>query len=59
MKTIDYNKCEEYFGMSFVELLKLQQTVSKISQNHSIPTEIYCKVVTLDMALKGAIKLFK
>lgn len=49
--------CEAQFGISYLNLLKLQKYNRELLKDHSIPNEIYAKLITLDAALEGTFKL--
>ncbi len=55
---LDYDECKALFGIEYTDLMKLRKQNMALLKDHSIPNEVYCKIVTLDAALEGVYNLF-
>lgn len=56
---LETTECKKYFGLDYGDLLRLQKHNETILKDKSMPNELYAKIITLDYALLGIMKLFK
>lgn len=54
----DTTECKKLFGIEYGDLLRLQKYNEVMLKDKTIENEVYCKIVTLNSALKNILKLF-